>query len=98
MSVLFLHVLRAAALNLLEILAAGTALDTVRVDAEFLHSDTCRHAASESQHPVPVADTGPAAAGDAAKQDHVRGQRAHADQASTIGRGGRLGLPHAYFT
>ena len=87
-----LDVLRAAALNLLEVLAPGTALDAVRVDAEFLHSDTRRRAASESQDPVPVADTGPAAADDAAKQDHVRGQRAHADQTSTLGRGGRRRL------
>jgi hypothetical protein len=62
------------------------------VDAEFLHSDTRRHTACKSQGPVPVADAGPAAAGDAAKQDHVRGRGTHADQASTIGREGRRKL------
>lgn len=44
-----LHVLRAAAPNLLEVFAPATALDTVRVNAEFLHSDTRRRTASKSQ-------------------------------------------------
>ena len=78
--------------------APGTALDAVRVDAEFLHTDTRRHAASESQDPVPVADTGSAAAGDAAKQDHVRGRDAHADKLAPSAEKGGVGLPHAYFT